>query len=135
MQNPKNLLVTEKALALAVTVYPVTVDFGREERYGLTSQLRRAAVSIGSNIAEGCGRSGDRELTAFLHVAMGSASELEVQVEIARRLGLSSPARLDSVTEQGSEVKRMLSRLIVGIKSKPSNNSDAGASPSKPPPR
>jgi four helix bundle protein len=67
MQNPKNLLVTTKAIELAVSVYQATSRFSPSERYGLTSQMRRAAVSIGSNIAEGCGRRGDKELIAFLH--------------------------------------------------------------------
>ncbi len=77
MQNPDNLQVTRKARELAVETYRCTASFPRDERFGLTAQMRRAAVSIGSNISEGCGRGGNRELVAFLHYALGSASELD----------------------------------------------------------
>src|SRR4051812_29332706 len=87
MQSAKNLHVYAKALELAKTVYLLTGAFPGEERFGLTSQMRRAAVSIGSNIAEGCGRRGDKELMGYLHIALGSASELEFQCELSAELG------------------------------------------------
>ena len=88
MQNPANLRVTARARALASSVYRATGDFPLGERFGLTAQMRRAAVSIGSNIAEGCGRSGDKEFVHFLHIALGSVSELEFQAIVASDLEL-----------------------------------------------
>ena len=100
MQSARNLKVYERAFALARTVYAVTADFPREEKFGLTSQIRRAAVSIGSNIAEGCGRRGDRELVNYLHIALGSASELEFQLELASSLGMAREAELEATITQ-----------------------------------
>ena len=71
MQNVKNLQVAERAKTLAVLIYRTTGEFPSTERFGLTAQMRRAALSIGSNIAEGCGREGDRELARFVQIAMG----------------------------------------------------------------
>ncbi|HUX35185.1 MAG TPA: four helix bundle protein [Gemmatimonadaceae bacterium] len=116
MQDARNLKVTEKAEELAVMTYQVTAGFPRAEQFGLTSQMRRAAVSVGSNIAEGCGRSGDRDLVPFLHYALGSAAELEFQLRVASRLGFAAPDRLEPVAEAAVEVKRMLSRLVVALR-------------------
>ncbi|PRZ20090.1 four helix bundle protein [Flavobacterium granuli] len=82
----KELDVWKKSMDLVVTVYQITQLFPDSEKFGLTSQMRRAAVSIPSNIAEGAARKGDRELIHFLHVALGSLSELETQYLIAMRL-------------------------------------------------
>ncbi|UFH35721.1 four helix bundle protein [Flavobacterium acetivorans] len=82
----KELDVWKKSMDLVVTVYQITQLFPDSEKFGLTSQMRRAAVSIPSNIAEGAARKGDRELIHFLHVALGSLSELETQYLIAIRL-------------------------------------------------
>ena len=86
MQNAANLRVTGEARHLAVTAYRATDGFPAAERFGLSSQMRRSAVSIGSNIAEGCGRFGNRELVQFLQIAFGSVSELEFQAQIAAGL-------------------------------------------------
>ncbi|MDQ2665675.1 MAG: four helix bundle protein [Gemmatimonadota bacterium] len=118
MQSAKNLHVYAKALELAKVVYAITGAFPGEERFGLTSQMRRAAVSIGSNIAEGCGRRGDKELTGYLHIALGSASELEFQCELAIELGYVNVAGVTAVLEQVVGIKRMLSRLIKAIAEK-----------------
>jgi four helix bundle protein len=118
MQNSKNLLVSERALQLAAETYRLTRGFPRDERFGLTSQMRRAAVSIGSNIAEGCGRNSDREFVAFLHVAMGSASELRFQLTLARKLEFTTIAEATSGESLVNEVMRMLSRLIVAVKAR-----------------
>ena len=83
MQNPMNLQVTALARTLAGEVYCATAGFPERERFGLTVHMRRSAVSIGSNISEGCGRGGDREFVQFLHVALGSATELEFQALVA----------------------------------------------------
>lgn len=92
MKDFRNLKVWEKSHQLALAVYKATSTFPRHELYGLTSQIRRACASIPANIAEGCGRSGDAELARFLQIAMGSASELEYHLLLARDLGfLSAP--------------------------------------------
>ena len=90
MQSANNLHVMEHARELALQVYRATSQFPSAERFGLTAQMRRSAISIGSNIAEGCGRQGDRELVRFLQMALGSASELEFQAKIAEDLGFLS---------------------------------------------
>ena len=86
MQSPTHLRVFLEAEDLAVTVYRVTRTLPSDERYALVQQMRRAGVSIASNIAEGCGRGGNRELIRFLSIALGSATELECQLRLARRL-------------------------------------------------
>lgn len=116
MQNPKNLDVTQFSLDLALECYRTTRHFPVEERFGLTSQMRRAAVSVGSNIAEGCGRATDREFRASLQVAYGSASELEFQVAVAKGLTLAPTAELYALEQRVVQVKRMLSRLIVAVR-------------------
>jgi four helix bundle protein len=116
MQSAKNLHVYAKALELAKAVYLITAPFPGEERFGLTSQMRRASVSIGSNIAEGCGRRGDKELIAYLHIAMGSASELEFQTELAIELQYIGSEDVEAVLSQVTGMKRMLSRLIITLR-------------------
>ncbi|MBI3343693.1 MAG: four helix bundle protein [Gammaproteobacteria bacterium] len=81
------LLAWQEAIALVKEVYRATTDFPREEAYGLTNQIRRAAISVPSNIAEGAARTGDKEFLQFLSIARGSLSELETQVIIANELG------------------------------------------------
>jgi four helix bundle protein len=85
MQNPENLRVSRAAEDLADLVYDFTAGFPRDERFGLTSQMRRAAISVGSNIYEGCSRKGNKALVAFLYIAHGSAGELVFQCRLARR--------------------------------------------------
>lgn len=116
MQSTGNLAVSRHARTVACEVYRVTQAFPGQERFGLTAQMRRAAVSIGSNIAEGCGRHGDRELVAFLQIAMGSASELKFQIELAIALAFTSAESARRLCEELNRLMRMLSRLIVGIR-------------------
>lgn len=125
MQNPKNLQVTARAMSLAKETYLLTSGFPLDERFGLTAQMRRAAVSIGSNIAEGCGRGSDREFCRFLHVALGSATELQFQSELAVELGFSTAERSVTTASLIGEVKRMLSRLIVAVRSSPEKRGKA----------
>ena len=89
-------------------VYRLTATFPRDERYGLTSQLRRSSSSIAANLAEGCGRNGDAELARFCSIAMGSASELEYHLLLARDLNLVNTADYTALAQQTSEIKRML---------------------------
>ncbi len=112
MQDFKNLKVWQKAHLLTVDVFRATSAFPREELYGLTSQMRRASISIPSNIAEGCGRGGRIELGHFLRIALGSASELEYQLILAAELGFLISDDFVKLSAQVDEVKRMLSGLI-----------------------
>jgi len=90
----------------------LTARFPREETYGLTAQIRRAACSIPSNIAEGCGRDGDAELARFCVIARGSATELEYQLLLARDLKLLQPDDYEQLSQQTIEIKRMLTVLV-----------------------
>jgi four helix bundle protein len=99
---------------LALEVYAVSSAFPPEERFGLTSQVRRASVSVCSNIAEGCSRSGRRDLLRFLEIALGSAVELEVQIDLAASLGMVSPDH--EVIDLCNKVKRSIIRLIDSLR-------------------
>ena len=112
MKDFRNLKVWEKAHPLVLALYPVTASFPRHETYGLASQIRRAASSIPSNIAEGCGREGDPELARFCIIARGSATELEYQLLLARDLKLIQPQDYERLSEQTVEIKRMLTVLV-----------------------
>jgi four helix bundle protein len=116
MQNPESLRVTESARELAIQIYRATGRFPASERFGLTSQMRRAAVSISSNIAEGCGRSGVRELIHFLHVALGSASELECQLRLAVGLAFFTGTEAAPLLSQTCDLKKMLAGLIKSLR-------------------
>src|SRR5690349_21718018 len=94
-QSFPELQVWQRSMQLAVSIYRLTKDFPREELYGLTSQIRRAAVSIPSNIAEGQGRIGAGEFRQFLGIARGSTCEVQTQFEIARALELGDPEIID----------------------------------------
>jgi four helix bundle protein len=119
MQDPVNLRVAAATEELAAWVYQATRSFPRDERFSLTAQMRRAAVSIGSNIFEGCGRRTNKELIAFLYIAHGSCSELAFQLRLARRNEfLEEPAAAD-LTRMLSEVRRMLSKLIRELERRP----------------
>jgi four helix bundle protein len=108
VKNFRELKVWEKAHQLTLAVYQATRGFPREELYGLTSQLRRSCSSIPANLAEGCGRNGDAELARFCSIAMGSASELEYHLLLARDLELIQSAAHDELSERATELKRML---------------------------
>jgi len=112
MRDFKQLKVWEKAHQLTLAVYKSTTDFPPEERFGLTIQLRRAAASIPSNIAEGCGRTGERELAHFMSMAAGSASEVEYQLLLARDLTYFSTEQHRQLDGQVNEVKRMLNSFM-----------------------
>ncbi len=112
MRDFKELKVWEKAHHLALEIYRATASFPRDELYGLTSQIRRACASIPANIAEGCGRSGEIELARFLRIAMGSASELEYHLLLARDLNFLNASDYRRLANDAIEVKRMLTSLI-----------------------
>ena len=112
MKGFRELNVWKKAHQLTLKAYKATATFPRNEIYGLTSQIRRSAVSIPANIAEGCGRNGDAELARFLQIAMGSASELEYHFLLARDLNLLNASNYDQLTNEVIDVKRMLTSFI-----------------------
>ena len=116
MRDFRKLKVWEKAHLLTLALYKATATFPQAERYGLTSQMRRAAVSIAANIAEGCGRSGVTEFAHFLNVAMGSASELQYHLILARDLNLLNKQNHEMLEQQVTETKRMLTSLIQKLK-------------------
>jgi four helix bundle protein len=114
----KQLIAWQKAMDLAVRVYSVTKGMPREEVFGLTAQVRRAAVSVPSNIAEGQARGTTRDFLRFLHMALGSCSEVETQLVLARRLGFVPESATDDVLLELSEVGRVINGLIRSLASK-----------------
>lgn len=112
----KDLKAWQVAMVLITEIYRNTANFPKEEMFGLKSQLRRAAVSIASNIAEGKGRFSDRELGQFLAQARGSLFEVETQVLIAMQLGFISKSDSERLTSQCSELGRILNGLIKAIR-------------------
>ena len=110
-QHYKDLLIWQKGMALAKLVYQVTQKFPSEERYGLTSQLRRAAVSVPSNIAEGQARRGTNEFLQFLSIAEGSLAELETQLLLSTELAYCKPADVESPLKEIDELQKMIGAL------------------------
>ena len=109
----RDLVAWQKSMDLAETIYRQTAEFSLEERYGLTAQMRRAAVSVPSNVAEGQGRrSTDEEFIRFLSIALGSLCELETQLELSLRLNLLSASQLGLLRPMAEEVGRLLNGLI-----------------------
>lgn len=117
MKDFRELKVWEKAHQLTLAIYHTTAAFPKEELYGLTSQMRRSAASIPTNIAEGCGRGSDDDFRRFLQMAMGSASELEYHRILAHDLGYLAATDYERLSTAVIEVKRMLASLITKIKS------------------
>jgi four helix bundle protein len=112
VQNYRELVAWQKAMDLVEKVYRLTNDFPREELYGLTNQLRRAVVSIPSNIAQGQGRGGSNEFTRFLHIAHGSLPEVETQVLIAMRLKYGNATVAQDVLNAASEAGWIINGLL-----------------------
>jgi four helix bundle protein len=115
MKDFRNLMVWQKSHQLALAAYRHTDSFPADERFGLTSQIRRSAASVPANIAEGCGRRGNAEFHRFLQMAMGSASEVEYHFLLARDLNYLDAKTHKNLTSQVEEVKRMLSSLLVKV--------------------
>ena len=128
MKNFRQLKVWDKAHQLTLEIYRATATFPREEAYGLTSQIRRASASIGANLAEGCGRSGDVELARFCSIARGSASELEYHLLLARDLQFLPSSHHESLAAEVIEIKRMLTALIQKLTADSLRRSRAGES-------
>jgi len=111
VKHYKDLLVWRKGMGLAKAVYQLTGRFPAEERYGLVSQMRRAAVSIPSNIAEGQARHGTREFLQFLSHASGSLAELETQLLLSVELGYSGPSDVSLIEKEIAEIQKMLAAI------------------------
>lgn len=112
MQDFKKLQVWQKAHNFTVNLYKISSSFPDSEKFGLTNQIRRASVSIESNISEGCGRGSNKELTRFLYIAKGSAAEVECQILIARDLGYIDSKKAELLSDKITEISRMLNSLI-----------------------
>jgi four helix bundle protein len=112
IKSYRDLLCWQKAMGLVTDVYRITGKFPKEELYGLTSQVRRCAVSIPSNIAEGFGRHSTNDYIRFLQIASGSLYELQTQIEISCNLGYVDKSNLSKILELINEIERMLSTLI-----------------------
>ncbi|HEX3740286.1 MAG TPA: four helix bundle protein [Terriglobales bacterium] len=112
MRDFRELKVWQKSHALILAIYKETVCFPKNELYGLTSQIRRAAVSIGANIAEGAGKNSRPDFARFLQMSLGSASELEYELLLACDLGYVTSAKRDELINQVIETKKMLTGFI-----------------------
>jgi four helix bundle protein len=116
VRSYKDLIAWQKAVDLAVAFYDATRNFPREETFGLASQLRRAAVSIPSNIAEGHSRNSTREFAHFLTIALGSLNEAETQLLIAQKLGYLKADTIDILFQHSTEMSKILHGLAASLK-------------------
>ena len=114
MHNLQELKIWHKAMELTTEVYRLTADFPKEEKYGLTSQIRRAAVSIPSNVAEGAGRNSNKEFIQFLAISKGSSYELQTQLLLARNFNLINTG-LDIILNQINQIQKMNYALQVKL--------------------
>jgi len=112
----RDLVVWQRAIELTSAIYALTRTFPRDEIFGLTNQLRRASVSVASNIAEGSGRGTTKDFLKFLHMARGSSCEVETQLVIARRLKLGTPEDLYECDDLVDQVLRMLNAMMRSLK-------------------
>ena len=118
IRSYKDLNVWKASMELVCEVYEVTRNFPDTERYALTSQMRRCAISVPSNIAEGWSRNSARSFISYLNIASGSMSELMTQLEIARRINYISAERMQALEHRGIQISKMLYMLIKKIESR-----------------
>jgi len=121
LKNYKELKVWQKSYGLCLKIYRITAKFPNEERYGLTSQIRRSVVSIPSNIAEGYGRKTTKDYIRMLYISYGSVCELETQILLAGDLDLIEKGELRTLNKDIAEIERMLKSLIKSLENKPLN--------------
>jgi four helix bundle protein len=119
MRDFRKILVWQKSHDLTLRLYKITSTFPKEELYGLTSQIRRASASIPTNIAEGCGRDTQTELARFIHIAAGSASELDYHLLLSYDLGYTNQETYQELEQSISEIKRMLYGFEKTVSSNP----------------
>jgi four helix bundle protein len=117
--NFKNLIVWQKSVDLAVKVYQLTKSFPAEEKFGITSQMRRASVSVPSNIAEGTAKSTSKALSNSLGTSLGESYELETQAIIAQRVGLLTSEIFSDLESDISEVQRMINGFLENVEANP----------------
>lgn len=122
MQDYRRLAVWKRSHALTIAIYRHTSRFPTEERYGLTSQLRRAASSIPSNLVEGAGRRNDREMLRFLSYSLGSACEVEYQLLLATELGYLNGESAAELGAEAENLKRMLNSFITTLRKRTTND-------------
>ncbi len=115
MRNYRDLQVWTKAHRLTLELYRISRSFPRDEIYGLTSQLRRAAASVGANLAEGCGRRTSSELARFVRIAMGSASELDYHLLLCRDLGFMKTDDFQRASTDLTEVRKMMTSFLSSV--------------------
>ena len=120
-QNYRDLLAWQRAMDVVEAVYKSSAKWPKEEQYGLTSQVRRAAVSVPSNIAEGQGRRGRPEFLRYLNIAHGSLREVETQILIAKRLEYLKQEQTEGLLEQAAEVGRLVQGLIRSLETVAAN--------------
>ncbi|MDX5479082.1 four helix bundle protein [Fontibacter flavus] len=118
MHNYKELNVWKRGIKLTTEIYKISQVFPTEERFGLTSQMRRSAVSVPSNVAEGAGRRTDGEFVNFLGIAHGSICELETQLYVSYELGYIEEQRFSGITDELTEIQKMLYSLILKFEKK-----------------
>ncbi|MEP1152167.1 MAG: four helix bundle protein [Balneola sp.] len=116
MRKYKDLKIWQRSVELATVIYEATSEFPQEEKYGLISQMRRCAVSIPSNIAEGAGRSSDKEYSRFLEIAYGSSYELETQLTISHNLNLIAVEKFTELSNEINEIQKMIYSLNKKLK-------------------
>ncbi len=117
MNSYRDLIVWQKSIDLVTLVYKMTSSFPKEEKYSLTSQLKRSAISVPSNIAEGYGRKYTKEYSRFLQIARGSLYELQTQLEISKNVGFVNSIELKPIESLCLEIEKMLNSLISKINS------------------
>jgi len=117
MKTHKDLFVWQESVDFVTDIYRETSTFPKREMYGIIQQLRKAAVSIRSNISEGAGRNGVKQFRHFLFIALGSNSEIEVQLIVAKNLGFLSQSVFEELSETNSRIGKMLTTLIKSLNS------------------
>jgi four helix bundle protein len=116
MKDFRKIVAWQKAHQMVLAVYRATATFPKAELYGLTSQLRRASTSVPANIAEGCGRRGEAELARFCDISLGSASEVQYHLLLARDLNFLQTDEYEALDQAVTEVKRMLTGFVQKLK-------------------
>lgn len=119
MRDFRNLVVWERSHRLTLALYRATDRFPKSEMFGLTSQIRRAAASVPTNRAEGCGRWGDGDMGRFVQIAMGSASEADYLILLAKDLNYLAVSEYDAVSAELSEIRKMLTALYKRVRRVP----------------
>ncbi|HAH49778.1 MAG TPA: four helix bundle protein [Balneola sp.] len=116
MKTFRDLKIWQQSMELVTEIYRATSSFPEEEKYGLTSQLRRSSVSIPSNISEGFGRNSQGDFKRFVNISMGSLFELQTQIEVARNLEFISKEIFENLYDHSREIERMMSSFIRTLK-------------------